>query len=261
MPLMQKTAAKLRALIIDDEPLARDKIRLLLAADRDIEIIGECENGEDAVRTINRESPDLLFLDIQMPGIDGFGVLERLDLKHLPGIVFVTAYDEHAIRAFEVHAIDYILKPFAQKRFSEALQRAKDQLRKVPDASVNQQILSLLGDLKGGSPERIVVKVNGRVVFLKVADIDWVEAAGNYVSIHVGKDAYLLRETMNGIESHLSPKKFVRIHRSTLVNVDRIKELSPLFHGDYVLTLSNGTKLTMSRSYRGKLSGLVNGEF
>ena len=257
------TRAKIRTLIVDDEPLARDKIRMMLAKDREIEIIGECANGEEAMQAIHRDPPDLLFLDIQMPGIDGFGVLENIQVEWIPGVVFVTAYDQHAIRAFEVHAIDYVLKPFAQKRFSEALQRAKHQIRSSANGTVNQQILSLLGDLKGGQRqlERIVVKSNGRVFFIKVTDIDWVEAAGNYVSIHVGKETHLLRETMNGIEAQLNPQKFVRIHRSTLVNIERIKELSPLFHGDYVLTLLNGTRLTMSRSYRGKLSGLVNGDF
>jgi len=252
--------SRVRTLIVDDEPLARDKIRMLLARDREIEIIGECANGQEAVETIRRESPDLLFLDIQMPGVDGFEVLEKVGVEQMPGVVFVTAYDEHAIRAFEVHALDYILKPFAQKRFNEALQRAKDQIRKQPDGSISQQLLSLLGDLKSGPKflERLVVKSNGRVFFLKVNEVDWIEAAGNYVNIHNGNEAHLLRETMNGIEAQLDPRKFVRIHRSTLVNIERIKELSPLFHGDYIVTLLNGARLTMSRSYRGKLTGLLN---
>ena len=254
---------KVRTLIIDDEPLAREKIRIMLAKDRDVEIIGECANGQEAIQAIKKESPDLLFLDIQMPGVDGFGVLSNVGVDHVPGVVFVTAYDEHAIKAFEFHALDYLLKPFAQKRFNEALQRAKDQLRKRPTGAFSEQLLSLLGDISGGKRflERLVVKSNGRVFFLKVEEIDWIEAAGNYVNIHIGSEAHLLRETMNSIEVRLDNKKFVRIHRSTLVNIERIKELSPLFHGDYVVTLVNGTKLTLSRSYRDKLSGVLNGSF
>lgn len=254
-------ASKVRTLIVDDEPLARDKIRMMLAKDCEVEIIGECTNGNDAVDTIRRESPDLVFLDIQMPGVDGFGVLEKVGAERVPGVVFVTAYDQHAIRAFEFHALDYLLKPFAQKRFTEALERAKEQIRKRPSGTFSQQLLSLLGDLNNGQRylERLVVKTNGRVFFMKVSEIDWIEAAGNYVNIHAGNDAHLLRETMNGIETQLDPRKFVRIHRSTMVNIERIKELSPLFHGDYILTLVNGSRLTMSRSYRSKLSGLVSG--
>jgi two-component system LytT family response regulator len=252
-----------RTLIVDDEPLAREKIRMLLARDGEIELIGECSSGHEAVETIKRESPDLLFLDIQMPGLDGFGVLESVGADRVPGVVFVTAYDEHAIRAFEFHALDYLLKPFAQKRFNEALQRAKDQLRKGSTGAFSQQLLSLLGDVSGGKRflERLVVKSNGRVFFLKTDEIDWIEAAGNYVNIHVGSEAHLLRETMNSIEVRLDARKFVRIHRSTVVNIERIKELSPLFHGDYVVTLVNGTKLTLSRSYRDRLSGLLDGSF
>lgn len=255
------STSRLRTLIVDDEPLARDKIRMLLARDREIEIIGECVNGHEAIETIQKESPDLLFLDIQMPGVDGFGVLEKVGAEHVPGVVFVTAYDEHAIHAFEVHALDYLLKPFAQKRFGEALQRAKDQLRKHSGGGLSEQLLALLGDLHGEPKylERLVVKSSGRVFFMKVNEVDWIEAAGNYVNIHAANETHLLRETMNGIETHLDPRKFVRIHRSTLVNIERIKELSPLFHGDYVVTLLNGTRLTMSRSYRPKLAGLVNG--
>lgn len=255
------SASRLRTLIVDDEPLARDKIRMLLAKDREIEIVGECANGHEAIEAIEKESPDLLFLDIQMPGVDGFGVLESVGPERVPGVVFVTAYDEHAIHAFEVHALDYLLKPFAQKRFNEALVRAKDQLRKHSGGGLSQQLLALLGDLHGAPKylERLVVKSSGRVFFMKVNEVDWIEAAGNYVNIHAANETHLLRETMNGIEMHLDPKRFVRIHRSTLVNIERIKELSPLFHGDYVVTLMNGTRLTMSRSYRSKLSGLVNG--
>jgi two-component system LytT family response regulator len=256
-----KTHSRIRTLIVDDEPLARDKVRMLLGKDPEIEIIGECANGQEAVEVIERESPDLVFLDIQMPGLDGFGVLKKVGAGRLPGVVFVTAYDQYALHAFEVHALDYLLKPFAQKRFNEALQRAKIQIRKPPDGSLNQQLLSLLGGLSGAQRylERLVIRSTGRVFFLKVDDVDWIEAAGNYLNIHLGNEAHLLRETMNSLESQLDPRKFVRIHRSTLVNIERIKELSPLFHGDYIVTLKNGSRLTLSRSYREKLDTLLNG--
>ena len=254
------TPPKVRTLVVDDEPLARDKIRLLLEKDPDIEIVGEAANGQDAVEMIERHCPDLVFLDIQMPGLDGFGVLKKVGPDRVPGIVFVTAYDQYALQAFDVHALDYLLKPFAAKRFNETLQRAKEQLRSRPGGALTQQILSLLGGLGTVHRylERLVVKSSGRVYFLKVEDIDWIEAAGNYLNIHIGTQAHLLRETMNNLETQLEPRKFVRIHRSTLVNIERIKELSPLFHGDYVVTLSTGTRLTLSRSYRENLIGLIN---
>jgi len=259
-PSPQPTAPpRVRTLIIDDEPLARDKIRYLLAKDPDIEIVGEAENGQDAVSKIEEKHPDLVFLDIQMPGLDGFGVLKKVGPGRVPGIVFVTAYDQYALQAFEVHALDYLLKPFAAKRFNEMLGRAKDQLRNRSGDALTQQILSLLDGLGTSHRylERVVVKSNGRVFFLKVDDIDWIEAAGNYLDIHMGTQTHLLRETMNGMEGQLDPRKFVRIHRSTLVNVERIKELSPLFHGDYVVTLTNATRLTLSRSYRENLISLI----
>jgi len=253
--------SRIRTLIVDDEPLARDKVRILLAKDPEIEVIGECANGQEAVEMIERESPELVFLDVQMPGLDGFGVLKKVNPERVPGVVFVTAYDQYALHAFEVHALDYLLKPFAKKRFDETLQRAKAQLRSRPEGAITQKLMSLLdgfGEAKRYL-ERFVIRSNSRVFFLKVNDVDWIEAAGNYLNIHIGNEAHLLRETMNGIETQLDPRRFVRIHRSTLVNVERIKELSPLFHGDYVVTLTNGARLTLSRSYRDKLSDLTNG--
>jgi two-component system LytT family response regulator len=252
-----------RTLIVDDERLAREKIRMLLSKDREIEIVGECSNGNEAVAAIEQTSPDLVFLDVQMPGLDGFKVLDEIGVDKMPGVVFVTAYDQHALRAFEVHALDYLLKPFAQKRFSEALTHAKEKVRSQPDTSYSQQLLSLLGDIRSGNKyiERLAVKSGGRVNFLKVADLDWIEAAGNYVTLHVGNESHLLRETMSRMDSQLDDRKFVRIHRSTLVNIDRIKALTPLFHGDYVVTLHNGTRLTLSRSYRERLATIFNGAF
>lgn len=258
-----KDGSRVRTLIVDDEPLARDKIRMLLSRDHEIEIVGECTNGHEAVEAIEQKSPDLVFLDVQMPGLDGFKVLDEVGVDRMPGVVFVTAYDQHALRAFEVHALDYLLKPFAQKRFTEALTHAKEQIRTQPSASYSQQLISLLGEIRSGSKylERLAVKSGGRVYFLKVADLDWIEAAGNYVTLHVGSESHLLRETMNGMESQLDDRKFIRIHRSTLVNIDRIKALTPLFHGDYVVTLHNGTRLTLSRSCRERLAKVFNGAF
>ena len=257
-----KTPAKIRTLIVDDEPLAREKVRMLLGRDSDIEIVGECAGGEEAIEAIRKMSPELLFLDIQMPGPDGFEVLKTVGAERIGAVVFVTAYDQHALRAFEVHALDYLLKPFANRRFKETLQRAKEHLGRNHNGVLTHQLQSLLSDLNGSHKylERLVIKAAGRVSFVKVKEIDWIEAAGNYVSLHVGRNTHLLRQTMNGIEVQLDKQKFVRIHRSTLVNLERIKELSPLFHGDYVVTLHDGTRLTLSRNYRENLSQILKGE-
>jgi two-component system LytT family response regulator len=257
-----KTPSKIRTLIVDDEPLARDKVRMLLARDGDIEIVGECADGEEAIEAIRKKNPDLLFLDIQMPGPDGFEVLKAVGVERIGAVVFVTAYDQHALRAFEVHALDYLLKPFANKRFKETLQRAKEHLARSHNGLLTDQLQSLLSDLNGGREhlERLVIRSAGRVFFVKVDEIDWIEASGNYVTLHVGRNTHLLRQTMNGIEEQLDKQKFVRIHRSTLVNIERIKELSPLFHGDYVVTLHDGTRLTLSRNYRENLTLILKGE-
>jgi two-component system LytT family response regulator len=253
---------KIRTLIVDDETLAREKIRMLLGRDPDVEVVGEAANGQDAIALVEDTSPELMFLDVQMPGIDGFGVLEAIGARRVPAVVFVTAYDQHALKAFEVHALDYLLKPFAQKRFRETLERVKDYLRTRRDDGLGKQLMALLSDIGAEKhhPGRFVVKTGGKVFFLKADDIDWVEASGNYVNLHTKGEAHLLRETMNSIEARLDPQRFVRIHRSTIVNIDRIKELSPLFHGDHVVTLLNGTRLTLSRSYRDRLSKIMHGE-
>ena len=249
------TSQKIRTLIVDDEPLARDKIRMFLERDPEIEIIGECVDGLHAVASIEESSPDLLFLDIQMPGKDGFEVLRAVGVDRVAAVIFVTAYDEHALRAFEYHALDYLLKPFAANRFQDALARAKTQLQSEPGEPFRRQLTTLLGSVEGESRyiRRLVVKTGGRIVFLKVEEIDWIEAAGNYLTLHVGTASHLIRETMNDLESRLDPAQFLRIHRSTIVNIDRIREMQPLFHGDFTVILMTGTRLMLSRNYKSRL--------
>jgi two-component system LytT family response regulator len=256
---------KIKTIIADDEPLAREKIRNLLEEDPDIELIGECADGIETVTAIRNQQPDLVFLDVQMPELDGFGVLKALNDSNLPTLIFVTAYDQYALRAFEVHALDYLLKPFDRERFQKALQRAKEHIRKEKSGEVNEKLLTLLEDLKSEKSnnherkylDRLVIKAGGRVTFLKTEEIDWIEAAGNYIRLYIGKDSHLLRDTMNNIQTKLDPEKFLRIHRSTILKIDRIKELQPWYHGEYVVTLENGKQLTSSRSYRHKLSKLL----
>ena len=246
---------KIRALIVDDEPLARQRIRTLLEADPDVEVVGECADGRSAVAAVREQAPDLLFLDVQMPLLDGFGVLAALGAGPLPVVIFVTAHDRYALRAFEVHALDYLLKPFDRERFRTALGRAKAQVRREPDGDVSRRLLALLRDVQQARKplERLVVKSGGRVYFVRTEDIDWIEAAGNYVRLHVGKEAHLLRESMAGLEARLDAGRFLRIHRSTIVNIEHIRELQPAFHGDYAVILRDGTQLTLSRSYRATL--------
>lgn len=245
----------IRVLLVDDEPLARSVLREMLQDDPQAEIVGECGNGREAVEAINSQSPELVFLDVQMPGLGGFEVIEELGKGKIPYVVFVTAYDQYAIRAFEVHALDYILKPFDRERFERSWQRARDQILRDRNGGTNQRILALLEDLKAGNKylERLVIKASGRIYFLETNEIDWVEADGNYVSVHSGKKTHLLRETISSLEQQLDPKKFVRIHRSSIVRLDRIRELKPWFHGEYRIILLDGTQLTLSRNYRDRL--------
>ena len=253
------------ALIVDDEPLARQRLRTLLKGESDIEIVGECSNGQEAVAAVRELQPDLLFLDVQMPVLDGFGVLDALGTEQLPAVIFVTAYDTYAIRAFEVNALDYLLKPFDRDRFRKALQRARSQITKESSALTGEQLGVLLEEAQPERSatagrhtlERLVIKSSGRVFFLRTEEIDWIEAAGNYLRLHVGNDMHLLRDTMNNLEARLHPDKFLRIHRSTMVNLERVKELQPWFHGDYKVILLDGTELTLSRSYRPKLRDLL----
>jgi two-component system LytT family response regulator len=252
---------KLRTVIVDDEELGRDRIQSLLEMQPDVEIVGVCNDGTSAVETIDRTQPDLVFLDVQMPGMDGFEVIENLDPAKLPAVVFVTAHDGHAIRAFEIHALDFLLKPFDQTRFEKALERARTQIGKTQTTgpAIDSRIVSLLEELREERkyPERLIVKSSGRVFFVRTEEIDWVEASGNYVKIHTKSEAHLLRESMKNMEAKLDPKTFVRIHRSAIVNIDRIKELEPWFHGEYIVIMRDGTRLTASRVFSDRLSALI----
>jgi two-component system LytT family response regulator len=254
---------KIRTVIVDDEPLARERIRSLLASQTDVEIVGECRDGDEAVETVRKEAPDLVFLDVQMPERNGFEVIEALGTDSVPVIVFVTAYDQYALQAFEVHAVDYLLKPFDEERFLKALDRAREALRRPRGAEVSERLLSLLKDLKQPAAylDRLVVKSAGRLFFLRAEEVDWIESAGNYVCLHIGPESHLLRETMNGVEERLDPGRFVRIHRTAIVNIDRVKELQPLFHGEYQVVLRDGTELTLSRGYRERLQEVIGREF
>lgn len=243
----------IRALIVDDEPLARERICQLLKAEPDVELAGECSNGPEAVKAIASLDPDLVFLDVQMPECDGFEVLRSLGTHKLPAIIFVTAYDKYALRAFEVHAIDYLLKPFRQTRFESALERARQQIRYARGSSTSQ-LLALLEDLRQvPASEPFIVKSGGDVLFLRPDEIDYIEAADNYLSVHTGKESLLLRETMQRMEKRLDPRKFARIHRSTIVNVERIRKLQAGPAGEQVVVLRNGQQLTLSRTYRDQI--------
>ena len=247
---------KIRTIIVDDETLARERIRKLLEADAEIEIAGEASNGLDAVKLVQKEKPALIFLDVQMPELDGFGVLEKLAREKLPAIIFVTAHDKFALKAFEVHAIDYLLKPFDRARFQIALQRAKEKIQQTSATEkVDQRFSHLIADLRSETklPDRLAVKIEGRILVLKIDDLDWIEADGNYVKLHVGKDCHLMRETLSALETRLPAQNFFRVSRSAIVNADRIKELQPMFHGDHILLLRDGTRVTLSRNYRDKL--------
>jgi two-component system LytT family response regulator len=246
---------RIRVLIADDEPLARERLRTLLSREDWLELVAECPNGSEAIDAIGRLQPDLVFLDVQMPGASGFEVIEAVGPARMPLVVFVTAFDHYALRAFDVHALDYLLKPFDRERFHQALARARQQLERRPNGDLERRLLELVQDLKPASQrlERFVIKSGGRVFFVRADEIDWIEAAGNYVKLHVGTDAHLFRETMNALEAQLDPDVFFRIHRSHIVNIERVKELQPWFNGEYVVFLRNGTRLTLSRGYREKL--------
>jgi two-component system LytT family response regulator len=266
----------MRVLIVDDEPIARRRISRLLKLEDDVEVVNEVGSGTDAVAAIREQRPDLVFLDVQMPDLDGFGVVSALgEPEQMPAIVFVTAYNEYAVKAFDVNAVDYVLKPFDGERFRSAFQRAKTTLEQKNSAEAGRRIKALLEEVlgeqrtqaltAGGVPngatpaptvararylDRLMVKHDGRVFFVKVSDVDWFEASGNYVRVHVGRVSHLIRETMHGIEAQLDPNLFARIHRAVIVNMDRIRELQPWFAGDYIVILRDGRQLKLSRTYR-----------
>jgi two-component system, LytTR family, response regulator len=249
-----------RAVIADDEGLAREWIRTGIA-DTNVEIVAECADGVEAADAIRRLHPDLAFLDVEMPGIDGFGVLERLGEADLPAVIFITAYDQYAIRAFEAHAVDYLVKPFSHQRLREAVRRARLRIEGLTARHVNETLLALLEDIRRerGYPEWFLLKADGKSFFVRVDDIDWIESSRNNVILHVGPQTHVHHETTSGIEAKLDPKKFLRIHRSTIVNIERIKEIHPWFNGDYAITLRNGTRLTMTSTYRDRLNAFRQG--
>jgi two-component system LytT family response regulator len=252
----------IRAVIVDDEPLARRRIRSLLAEAQGVEVLAECANGNEAIETLNESTPDLLFLDIQMPEVDGFDVLHAIGVGRVPVVIFVTAYDQFALRAFEAHALDYLLKPFDDERFEAALERARERIRQQQGGDLDQRLRALLDEVRGPRSylQRLVVQVGHRSVFIKTDDIDWIEADRNYIRLHVGAQAYMLRENLSHIESALDPAKFCRIHRSTIVKIDRIRSVESLFRGEYLVVLHDGTKVTSGRSYRRNLDSLMGKE-
>ena len=249
----------IRAAIVDDEPLARRRIRNLLVEAPDVEVIAECANGKDAIESLEASPPDLLFLDIQMPEVDGFDVLQAVGVGRVPAVIFVTAYDQFALRAFEAHALDYLLKPFDDERFGAALERARERIRQQQGSDVDRRLQALLENVRGdhGYLRRLLVPSGHRSIFVRTEHIDWIEAERNYVRLHVGGRAYLLRENLTRIASALDPATFCRIHRSTIVNIDRIQAVESLFHGEYLVVLQDGTKLTSGRSYRRSLQAIM----
>ena len=242
---------KIRALIVDDEQLARQRVRLLLAEECDVEVIGESEDGFEAVDRIQATKPDLVFLDVQMPDMDGFAVLRRVPQALLPVVIFTTAYDQHALRAFEVNALDYLLKPFKPARFKEAVHRARDLIANKQAGVAARGLLTLLGHTpaSAGQLTRLAVKTPGKVSFVELDQIQAIEAAGKYAVVHVGKVNHVLRESMTSLESHL-PQRFLRISRSVIVNIDQIQELQPMFKGENLVLLKNGKSYPTTRPIR-----------
>jgi len=247
---------KLRALIVDDEPLARERLRSLLRGEAGIEIAGECGSGTDAIAAIRGSPPDLLFLDMQMPGCDGLQVLASIPAENRPAVIFVTAHERFAVDAFDVQAVDYLLKPFDRERFQTALRRVHEYLRTRDPGRLPAAAAGAPAEHRN---ERLTVKTDGRLVFLKAGEIVWVEAADNYVVLHLTTGRLMVRETMAALEARLGTDSFVRINRSALVHRDQIKELQPGLHGDYTVLLRDGTKLPLSRSLRGQLGKFAEG--
>jgi len=244
----------IRTLIVDDEPLARRKVRILLKPYTDFHIVEECVGGQEAADAIVRLNPDLVFLDICIPEMDGFRVLQSIEPDLLPDVVVVTAHEEYAVRAFEVHALDYLLKPFNRRRFNETISRVRHRLRGGKSEAKGRFLEWLRQTLAAGDhPDRLVVKSNGRILLLQTCRIEWIEAQGDYALLHVGKDSYLTRATLESLESRLNPKRFVRIHRSSIINLDFVNEFKPIWSGDYRVFLRSGTQLTLSRAFRQKL--------
>jgi two-component system, LytTR family, response regulator len=251
----------LRVVVADDEPIGRQRLLRLLQAEPETEVLAACADGEEAVEAIREHAPDVVLLDIQMPHLDGFEVVAALGEAHQPAVIFVTAHDHYALRAFEVHAFDYLLKPVDQDRLRQAIERAVSPGTRAPQGSTTRRILTLLEELnareRGRGRDRLVVRTPERAFFLRSETVDWVEAAGKLVHLHVGRSVHALRESMAELEQELDPVRFLRISRSAIVNIDRIQEIQPWFQGDYVLILSDGTRLTSTRGYRDNMRRLL----
>lgn len=258
---------RLRTLLVDDEPLARERMRMLLGRHADVQVLAECADGVEAVDVIGALEPDVVFLDVEMPTLDGFGVLQHLDTQKLPTVVFVSGHDKYAVRAFETHAVDYLLKPVAADRVDRTLERIRARRADAATRTAEQQGLqSLIADLAADAEapparrsDRIAAKVDGRLILVPANEIEWVEAAGNYVHLHAAGGTYTLRETMKRMEDRLDPGRFVRIHRGAIVNVDRIAALEPWLHGEYVVNMAGGARLMASRVYVGRLNAIIKG--
>ncbi|HEX8150756.1 MAG TPA: LytTR family transcriptional regulator DNA-binding domain-containing protein [Pyrinomonadaceae bacterium] len=248
----------IRAIIVDDVELARERIKILLE-DPEVEVVAECANGREAVRAIGSLKPDLVFLDVQMPKVGGFEVVEAVGVEEMPAVIFVTAYDEYALRAFEVNAVDYLLKPFDRERLNKAVARAKRAVGRRAPGEIEERLRRLLEEVRGGPKylRRIPVKSARDTTLIPTERIDWVSAAGHYLELHAGGETHLVREQLSRLEAKLDPEQFVRIHRSVIVNLDRIKSLHPLFNGDHVAVLKNGQELNVSRTYHEKLMKLL----
>lgn len=251
----------IRVAIADDEPLARERLRSLLEGRERFTIVAECSDGVEAVAALSRHEIDLLFLDVQMPGLSGFEILESAGDGPLPIIVFVTAFNDYALRAFDVSALDYLLKPFDRERFEQTLARVEERLAGRHRVAMSEELREFLRDLSTNATadrvSRFPVRANGEIYFVRVDDVDWIDAEGNYIALHVAGRRHLVRDTIKSLEGRLDPAKFVRVHRSAIINVDRLKKLQPYFHGEYVITLQDGTTLTSSRTYSDRLRALL----
>jgi len=249
---------EIRSVIADDELLAREKLRILLQSETGVHVIAECRDGSQTIAALKEHQPDLVFLDIHMPPTDGFQVLHSIPNERMPLVIFTTAYDSYAIRAFEEQALDYLLKPFDQQRLHRAIERTRNELLKLHDGLLARQMVQLFGTTaQKPRSERLVIKTGGRVLFLDTNEIDWIEAAANYVRVHAGKESLLVRESISALCQRLDSCSFVRVHRSIITNVSKIKELQPCNSGEYIVILKDGKQLPCSRSYRGELQHLI----
>jgi two-component system LytT family response regulator len=250
---------KLRLLLVDDEPLIRKGIRHALAGIPDLEVVGECSAGNEAIQAISSSCPDLVLLDVQMPDCSGLDVVREIGPKNMPPVIFITAYDEYAVSAFECNAIDYVLKPFEEARLRESIERARDRITKDCQAVLWQKLETLLENQRPKWPDRIVVRSGERYEFVPVESIDWIEAANNYVLLHCGSKQHLLGEAMTSLEGRLDPSKFARVHRGRIVNIKRLLGMHPLFSGTFALELQGGVRITTGRQYKDKVQNLISG--